>query len=34
MGTHRGTHGVMVTIVENEHSNKSSNPGQDYLHFT
>ena len=28
-----GTHGVMVTIIGNEHNNLSSKPGQSCLHF-
>ena len=30
---HKG-HGGMVIIVGNRHSNTSSNPGRDCLHFT
>ena len=29
-----GARGVMVIIVGNEHSDTSSNPGRDWLHFT
>ena len=29
-----GAHGVMVIIVGNGHGDTSSNPGQDWLHFT
>ena len=29
-----GACGVMVIVVGNEHSNTSSNPQQDWLHFT
>ena len=29
-----GSHGVMVIVVGNEHSDTSSNPGRDWLHFT
>ena len=29
-----GARGVMVSIVGNGHGNMSSNPGQDWLHFT
>ena len=29
-----GARGVMVIVVENEHGDPSSNPGQDWLHFT
>ena len=29
-----GARGVMVIIVGNEHSDISSNPGWDWLHFT
>ena len=29
-----GAHGVMVIVVGNEHGDTSSNPGQDWLHFT
>ena len=29
-----GAHGEMVIIVGNGHGNTSSNPGQDWLHFT
>ena len=29
-----GARGVMVIIVGNGHSDTSSNPGQDWLHFT
>ena len=29
-----GTCGVLVIIVGNEHDDMSSNPGQDWLHFT
>ena len=29
-----GACGVMVIIVGNEHGDTSSNPGQDWLHFT
>ena len=28
------TRSVMVIVVGNEHSNMSSNPGRDWLHFT
>ena len=28
------TRGVMVIVVGNGHGNTSSNPGQDWLHFT
>ena len=28
-----GVRGVMVTVVENEHGDRSSNPGQYCLHF-
>ena len=29
-----GACGVMVIVVGNEHSDTSSNPGRDWLHFT
>ena len=29
-----GTRGVMVIVVGNGHGDTSSNPGQDWLHFT
>ena len=29
-----GARGVMVIVVGNEHGDTSSNPGQDWLHFT
>ena len=29
-----GARGVMVIVVGNGHGNTSSNPGQDWLHFT
>ena len=29
-----GACGVMVSVVGNGHSDTSSNPGQDWLHFT
>ena len=29
-----GARGVMVIVVGNGHCNTSSNPGQDWLHFT
>ena len=29
-----GVRGVMVIIVGNGHGDTSSNPGQDWLHFT
>ena len=29
----RGARGVMVIVVGNGHSDMSSNPGQDWLHF-
>ena len=29
-----GAHGVMVIVVGNGHSDTSSNPGRDWLHFT
>ena len=28
-----GAHGIMVIVVENEHSKSSSNPGRECLHF-
>ena len=30
----QGVCGVMVTVLRNEHNDLSSNPKQDYLHFT
>ena len=30
----RGARGVIVIVVGNEHSDTSSNPGRDWLHFT
>ena len=29
-----GARGVMVIVIGNEHGDISSNPGQDWLHFT
>ena len=29
-----GARGVIVIVVGNEHSDSSSNPGRDWLHFT
>ena len=29
-----GTHGVVVIVIGNGHSDTSSNPGRDWLHFT
>ena len=29
-----GAHSVMVIVVGNGHGDTSSNPGQDWLHFT
>ena len=29
-----GAHGVMVIVIGNGHGDISSNPGQDWLHFT
>ena len=29
-----GARGIMVIVIGNGHGNKSSNPGQDWLHFT
>ena len=29
-----GARGVMVIVTGNGHSNTSSNPGRDWLHFT
>ena len=29
-----GAHGVMVIVIGNGHDDTSSNPGQDWLHFT
>ena len=29
-----GARGVMVIVAGNEHSDTSSNPGRDWLHFT
>ena len=29
-----GARGVMVIVIGNGHSDKSSNPGRDWLHFT
>ena len=29
-----GAHGVMVIVIGNGHSDTSSNPGWDWLHFT
>ena len=29
-----GARGVMIIVVGNGHSDKSSNPGRDWLHFT
>ena len=31
---HGGARGVVVIVVGNEHGDTSSNPGQDWLHFT
>ena len=32
--TSRGVHDIMVVTIENGHGETSSNPGQDWLHFT
>ena len=32
--THTHTYDVMVIVVGNGHGDTSSNPGQDWLHFT
>ena len=31
---HKSARGVMVIVVGNGHGDTSSNPGQDWLHFT
>ena len=34
MSFNRGARGVMAIVIGNGHGNMSSNPGQDWLHFT
>ena len=34
IGGNGGARGVMVIVVGNGHGDTSSNPGQDWLHFT
>ena len=30
---HKGIHGVMVTVLRNEHDDPCSNPGRDCIYF-